>query len=787
MKLKFFALTFFLGFALCYAKNTTISTSNDKEIIYLKTDRDVYEVGERVWFSTIHLGSKTLAPKYNSSILYFLLLDKEKKVIDRKKFRIRKGTTNGSYLIPNHLDEGVYYILTYTQNSLDNLLFLESTKPIMVHKILPKKMYIEYDSNLGEEDHLNLHLRFYKKNKVPVTKARVKLIYWDKDEKEKSLSYRLKNTDSLHAVIKKPKRQNLNYIKVEYKDSHYKETFFVHLPNIEEDQILFYPEGGFLQHEQEQFIGFKVKSIYKKLEYLYVYENGQFLKKVPVTENGIGKFSLRFQKGNQYHVKTQMDGKKIFPILLNSKEDGIRISLAEGKENYKRLLKIVPGSHHQKEQITLKVFSKGTEVHAKNVWVEGSEVSETLHTGKIYPGVFLVAAYNTKGDLLSYRFGFHKKPSTINISALQTPKLEYRIGEKINLSVSPKLNTEPIKVRYATSVYKKTLDNSSFNKNLFMHYLLDSEFISSIQSTTLNNATLTSDIDNLLLTMSIDDYRWNPKNTFPKIRLSEKVQVKAMKKAYKQDIAPAANMHFLVRCDNGIYNYISDKDGLFQVDRAVLSSKKCYLLPPYSSFDLSILLEVKDLVKSLDPIIPKLEMFKPSEHITFSTTSKAFIDEVGFSFSSTNLLEDIDFDRKHDPSQEEYEINPNDYVCFSNILNCKNHREHPQNTKPIVGKIYRYRVSGEYMVDVSYKAPKKQYPPQIFTFERPESFQEIASTNFDIHHKTSLWSPFKTSKVAGKINLQLVAPDTQGTYVMMVDAYDHRGNLGTYQVEFVVK
>ena len=68
MKLKFFALTFFLGFALCYAKNTTISTSNDKEIIYLKTDRDVYEVGESVWFSTIHLGSKTLAPKYNSSI-----------------------------------------------------------------------------------------------------------------------------------------------------------------------------------------------------------------------------------------------------------------------------------------------------------------------------------------------------------------------------------------------------------------------------------------------------------------------------------------------------------------------------------------------------------------------------------------------------------------------------------------------------------------------------------------------------------------------------------------------
>jgi hypothetical protein len=788
--MKINTLSLVLLFVVQFSLARPVSSLNDdhNEVIYLKTDRDVYELNERIWFSTIHLGSKTLTPKYNSSVLYFLLLDKEKKIIDRRKFPIQKGTTNGSYLIPNDLEEGIYYILTYTKNSLDNLLFVESTKPIMVYRILPKKMYIEYDTELTQDGKLNLQIKFHKKNKSSIDKAKVKLSFWNRDKEEEELNFRLRNSPSLNAVIEHPKKANLNYIKVAYKDSNNREKFFIHLPNLEDNQIEFHPEGNFLQYGQEQFIGYKVKSRYAMPEFLYLYENDLFLKKVKVHKNGIGKFELLLKKNNNYHVTTKREGDK-FPISSNNIAKAVRISLNKDPQTSQNLVKVFPNSNYQKQHIYLKVFSKGKLVDAKNIWIRNKTITAPLTLNNVTPGVFLVCAYDAKGTLLSYRFGFLNSDSSIELAALKKTKVTYKSGEKVKLSLSSKFNGLPVKVRYSTSIFKKTLNNTSFDKDLLLHYLLDSEFISPLKDIPLENNN--TNINDLLLTMSLEDYRWNPENTFPKVpHPSEAIQIKAIQKAYKQDIAPAASMPFLVKCNNGIYSYVSNKLGVFNIDKMTLSDKKCYLLPPQPSFNMKVLIEVKDLIKNLDTIIPSLKKFDPTQYITFSKASKPFIDEVGFSFSATNQLDDIDIRRKpRDPYEnvEDYDISPLDFVCMYNILNCTNHLGDPSNKKPVLGEKYSFREYGDDIVTVTYIPNKKQYPPEIFTIEKQQYFAKKNHNHFDAHHNTSLWSPFKTSIKTGKIDLQLIAPETRGTYIAVIEAYDHKGNLGSHQIEFTVK
>lgn len=90
------------------------TTVAPKEEIILHTDRDLYIVGEEVWFKAYCLEDNVLQSEF-SKILYLELFDANKNVFIQEKYKLLNGITSSAFAIPGDLNSGNYFLRAYTQ------------------------------------------------------------------------------------------------------------------------------------------------------------------------------------------------------------------------------------------------------------------------------------------------------------------------------------------------------------------------------------------------------------------------------------------------------------------------------------------------------------------------------------------------------------------------------------------------------------------------------------------------------------------------------------------------
>ena len=113
------------------AQSVLFSSSNLKvvishELIYLETDRMVYKPGDTLWFKVSMVDGLISKPSLKNEIVYIEILDLEKRILIRKRFRLYNGTVCGEFKLPNGFSQGKYLIRSYTnymRNYGENLFF----------------------------------------------------------------------------------------------------------------------------------------------------------------------------------------------------------------------------------------------------------------------------------------------------------------------------------------------------------------------------------------------------------------------------------------------------------------------------------------------------------------------------------------------------------------------------------------------------------------------------------------------------------------------------------------
>ena len=88
-----------------------------EEMIYLQTDKGIYETGEDLWFKTYTLDKSSLSLLGNSKTLYLEMLNENDSIVWQEKYPIQSGITNGHLYVDKNLSEGDYRIHAYTQYS----------------------------------------------------------------------------------------------------------------------------------------------------------------------------------------------------------------------------------------------------------------------------------------------------------------------------------------------------------------------------------------------------------------------------------------------------------------------------------------------------------------------------------------------------------------------------------------------------------------------------------------------------------------------------------------------
>lgn len=87
---------------------------NFKEEVFLRTDRDVYIPGEKVWFKVYTLNGLTGIPCNLSKVVYLELLDKNNFPIRQLKVKIESSSGSSDFVLPDNISSGNYIVRAYT-------------------------------------------------------------------------------------------------------------------------------------------------------------------------------------------------------------------------------------------------------------------------------------------------------------------------------------------------------------------------------------------------------------------------------------------------------------------------------------------------------------------------------------------------------------------------------------------------------------------------------------------------------------------------------------------------
>ena len=128
--LFFFFLCLLVGHTLtCHSQEGTVPES--RELVYLQTDKGIYETGEDLWFKTYVMDAQSLALSERSKTLFVEMLNAKDSIVWQEKYPVLSGIAAGHIYIDKDLKEGDYRIHAYTRFSFLN----DTLRPVYPKKI----------------------------------------------------------------------------------------------------------------------------------------------------------------------------------------------------------------------------------------------------------------------------------------------------------------------------------------------------------------------------------------------------------------------------------------------------------------------------------------------------------------------------------------------------------------------------------------------------------------------------------------------------------------------------
>ena len=155
--LFFFLLCLLVGHTLtCHSQEGTMPES--RELVYLQTDKGIYETGEDLWFKIYVMDAQSLALSERSKTLFVEMLNARDSIVWQEKYPVLSGIAAGHMYVDKDLKEGDYRIHAYTRFSFLN----DTLRPVYPKKIrVVKSIAYKGTDSPQDEDRPVVRLSFF--------------------------------------------------------------------------------------------------------------------------------------------------------------------------------------------------------------------------------------------------------------------------------------------------------------------------------------------------------------------------------------------------------------------------------------------------------------------------------------------------------------------------------------------------------------------------------------------------------------------------------------------------
>ncbi|MDA3929255.1 MAG: carboxypeptidase regulatory-like domain-containing protein [Prolixibacteraceae bacterium] len=280
-----------------------------KSKVFIKTDKDIYASGEKIWFKAEVFNCLTEGPSSEADLILMIKTELGEVIVDGK-YLIMNGLVRNQITIPSWAPEGNAYLIAYTPKALKvNEASLSAIKPITINKLKNNDYILNSSLNKkqykpGENVVLNLSLNAItpasKKEKLiislfdyqkEIVTEKVNVVVNERNE----FSYELPSTidDGLYFEIQSTGKNKLTEKKPIY-TTHDRIT------------VEFYPEGGTLLTNNIQRIVYRATDPFGKPADITGIVYDEFKNEVGVgkiLKKGFGLISLMPMLGQSYTFK----------------------------------------------------------------------------------------------------------------------------------------------------------------------------------------------------------------------------------------------------------------------------------------------------------------------------------------------------------------------------------------------------------------------------------------------------------------------------------------------------
>lgn len=276
-----------------------------QEKVYLQTDREHYEAGDKVWFRAFLTDAYTHVPSELSRFVYVELRDRQDSLYCRLKIPFRDSVFAGYVPLSDKLVQGDYFLRAYSywmQNAGDDFIFRKK-----IRVINPQSSKVQVAVTWEKSDKAYVaDIRFHNSRDESYDKVFVDYVLDDKTKVARTDdrgSFRI-NLDSLH-FGKKVLVRFRNGEPFEYEQT-------IYLPDPSKDFVVsFMPEGGNLLEGCQQTVAMKAigpDGLSREVTGRIMNDKDEQVTYVQTVHKGMGAFTLTAEPGRHYYGLFSMEG-----------------------------------------------------------------------------------------------------------------------------------------------------------------------------------------------------------------------------------------------------------------------------------------------------------------------------------------------------------------------------------------------------------------------------------------------------------------------------------------------
>lgn len=400
-----------------------------QEKLYVQIDKPYYIVGEDVWFRAHLTDALTSLPDTTSRYIYGELIDPLDSVKVRVKIRPVDGAYFGRIALDESLPSGDYQLRFYTrfmEGRGDDYFFKRTIKvgdPLSaLYRINMLHSYSDDNKDVG----IKLSFSDIKDGeKMYPDEVRIRT---DKGE----LKVKECNDQGEIIISQKSKdKKNIVYVEYDYSDKFHKE--FIPIPNPEDFEVSFLPEGGDIVLGESQRIAFKSlnsNGLGENIDGTVINAKGDTLTSFSTQHLGMGAFYLHqtYAEDKLYAVCRNKEGKEKKFELPTAIEGGVALHTNWQRERLYITLKKSAGSISS-QPLYLIIQSRGIAISVSQ-WDEDKEFV-ILTKDQLPTGISQLLLIDKDFNPVSERLVFNINETDLADISFQTDKNTYKRREKV--------------------------------------------------------------------------------------------------------------------------------------------------------------------------------------------------------------------------------------------------------------------------------------------------------------------------------------------------------------------